>query len=74
MIIMDTIFRHASIEDAISDRLFIQEMLNDLARRGLKGLKTWQMLRDWSKELKEVTYTRGRTKKLFYEQIGKEMW
>lgn len=41
-------------EQAVEDRLFIQEIITDLERHGyVKGGKAQTMLHDWSRELKE---------------------
>lgn len=56
-----------------TDRLFIQEIINDLERNGYQERgKAWQMLRDWSSELKIKSHSTGRTKKLHAELVGKE--
>lgn len=59
-------------EELITDRLFVQEIMNDLAKRGLKYTKAWSLLRDWSRELKQKSFMTGKTKKRFYEIVGKE--
>ncbi len=57
----------------ITDRLFLQEIINDLERNGyVRHGKAHDMLRDWSRELREKTHTQGRTKRLFRENIGIE--
>lgn len=61
-------------EQVVSDRLFIQEIMNDMARRGSDGTKAWDMLRDWSRELRGKAQMRGRTKRMFFELVGKELW
>lgn len=59
----------------VGDKLFLQEILNDLYKNGfVRNGKAEQMLRDWSAELREETHMRGRTKKLFIELVGKELW
>jgi hypothetical protein len=58
-----------------NDRLFIQEIINDLEKNGyVKGGKASTMLRDWSGELREKTHLRGRTKKVFRKVVGKEFY
>lgn len=58
------------------DRLFVQEVINDLVRRhGLRpGDKAFDLLVDWSRELRDKTHMRGRTKRTFIAQVGKHLW
>ena len=59
----------------IIDRLFIQEILNDLERNGYQGGgKAQQMLKDWSSELRDKSGLRGKTKRVFIKEVGKELW
>jgi len=60
--------------ELVSDRLFIQEIMNDMARRGSVGTKAWDLLRDWSRELRNKSHMRGRTKRMFYEVVGGYLW
>lgn len=62
------------MEGLINDRLFIQEIMNDMARKGMKWSKAWYLLMDWSRELKAKTHMRGRTKRMFFQIVGKENW
>lgn len=62
------------MNELIRDRLFIQEIMNDLSRTGGKYTKSWFMLKDWSRELRELTHMRGRTKRMFKAICGKELW
>lgn len=60
-----------------TDKMFIQEILNDLHRRGVNlndgGNKAVQMLKDWSSELtKEAPVMRGRTKMFHAILCGKQ--
>lgn len=58
-----------------NDALFIQEIINDLERYGYsRGGKAYQMLRDWSAELRDEAYMNGRRKKEFIKQIGVDNW
>lgn len=58
-----------------NDRLFIQEIINDLERNGYQqGGKAQQMLRDWSGELRQKANMTGRTKKVFIEKVGSYLW
>jgi hypothetical protein len=59
------------------DRLFIQEIINDLEKNGYRPgdknqSKAFQMLVDWSAELRENSHSNGKTKKLHTELVGKE--
>ena len=57
----------------ISDRLFVQEIINDLHKNGfVKGGKADQMLNDWSLELRNETQMKGKTKRTFKEVVGIE--
>lgn len=59
----------------ITDRLFIQEIINDLEKNGYsRNGKAYTMLRDWSRELRNETHLRGKTKKLFAELVGRELY
>jgi hypothetical protein len=61
-----------------TDKMFIQEIINDLHKRGLSignSIKSLQMLKDWSRELTEkAPIMRGRTKKLHAKHVGKELY
>lgn len=66
-------------QSLVTDRLFIQEIINDIAKQRNSGfhpnlVKSHTMLRDWSAELREKTHMRGRTKKIFFQKVGKENW
>lgn len=59
--------------DLVIDRLFIQEIINDLKKNGYsRGGKADTMLIDWSSELKNKSGLRGRTKRVHAELVGKE--
>ena len=61
--------------DIERDALFIQEIINDLEKRGyIRGGKAQTMLYDWSRELKTNSFLNGRRKKVFIEKIGKELY
>ncbi|MBS1939908.1 MAG: hypothetical protein JST38_03415 [Bacteroidetes bacterium] len=59
---------------AHTDRLFIQEIMNDLVRKGQDNGKAWDLLRDWSAELRERSGLKGRTRRTFHKEIGKQNW
>ncbi len=61
---------------AENDRLFIQEIINDLVKRhGLgHGDKAYDLLVDWSRELRDQSGLRGRTKRRFFLMVGKYLW
>lgn len=63
-------------KDMEKDRLFVQEVINDLVKHhGLgRGHKAYDLLVAWSRELREKTHMRGRTRRLFYERVGKYLW
>lgn len=62
-------------EEIRNDRLFIQEIINDLERNGYQqGGKAQQLLRDWSKELRDKSHLNGKTKKVFKETVGAYLW
>jgi NADH:ubiquinone oxidoreductase subunit F (NADH-binding) len=53
------------------DRLFIQEIINDLKKHGYQEHgKAATMLNDWSRELAEESGLRGRTKRSFKLKVG----
>lgn len=58
------------------DRLFVQEIINDLVKhhRLGRGHKAYDLLVDWSRELRDQTHMRGRTKRVFFERVGKYLW
>lgn len=57
------------------DRLFIQEVINDLEKNGyVRYGKAYTMLRDWSRELRNKTHMNGKTKKTFKKEIGIEYY
>jgi hypothetical protein len=63
----------------LTDRLFLVEICNDLARRGELdgGWKADTMLKDWARELKNKTRTifpATRLRKVFNEVIGPNCW
>ncbi len=59
----------------ITDKLFLQEILNDLYRNGfVRQGKAEEMLKDWSRQLREETGLQGKTKKTFFQLVGKENW
>jgi len=61
------------IQDYINDRLFIQEIINDLERNGyVSGGKAFTMLRDWSRELRNISGLTGKTKRVHAELVGKD--
>lgn len=61
--------------ELINDRLFIQEIINDLEKHGyVQGGKGWQMLRDWSKELREKSGLAGKTKKTHSKLVGRQLY
>lgn len=59
-------------KEKIKDRLFIQEIINDLVKCGIPihGTKYGQMLIDWSHELKEKSGLRGKTRRVHAELVG----
>jgi len=58
-----------------NDALFIQEIINDLERRGYQqGGKAQTMLHDWSRELQKKAGLSGKRKKVFLEEVGRENW
>lgn len=60
-------------DDIIKDRLFIQEIINDLERHGyVRGGKAQTMLYDWSRELRRNACLTGRTKRVHADIVGKE--
>ncbi len=61
------------MEDVTRDKLFIQEIINDLEKRGyVLGGKAYQMLCDWSKEMRDrAPRTRGRVKRMHAEVCGR---
>jgi len=66
-------------DEILEDKLFIQEIINDLEKKGYqRGGKAQQMLRDWSSEksatYKEKTGIRIQTKKRFAEIVGRYLW
>lgn len=62
-------------EQDITDKLFIQEILNDLERNGYQGGgKAQQLLKDWSSELRGKSGLRGKTKETFIKDVGVELW
>ncbi len=62
-------------KQSITDRLFIQEIINDLKKNGYNRYgKADQLLRDWSTELKEKSGLRGKTKRTFFKVIGKNLY
>lgn len=65
-------------EKAQRDRLFIQEVINDLIRQNFlqpgDGSKAMELLRDWSRELRDESGLRGRTKRTFFQRVGKHLW
>ena len=55
-----------------TDRLFIQEIINDLRKHGyVEGGKADTMLTDWSRELKEKSGLAGKTKKTHAKLVGR---
>lgn len=66
--------RYTDRNHAILDSLYIQEMLNEMARNNLQWTKSWQLLVDWSRELRDTAFLQGKRKKLFVDFVGKEMW
>ncbi len=65
----------------LTDRLFLVEICNDLARNGSLGnceySKADTMLKDWAKELKQKTRTifpASRLKKVFCEVVGPNLF
>ena len=61
--------------EAENDKLFIQEILNDLKKNGyVEQGKADTMLKDWSRELKEKSGLRGRVKRVFKLKIGLQYW
>jgi len=62
-----------AIQDKVKDRLFIQEIINDLKRNGyVQGGKAETMLNDWSGELRRESHLTGRTKTVHAELCGKQ--
>lgn len=62
-------------EQKVNDRIFIQEILNDLHRFGFqKHGKAQQMLHDWSRELRDETGLQGRTKKTHAALVGAKLY
>ena len=61
-------------EQMVRDRLFVQEIMNDMARRGHTYSKSWDLLTDWSRELREKAHMHGRCKRMFCELVGKYLW
>ncbi len=60
---------------ALEDRLFIQEIITDLERHGyVDGGKAWQMLRDWSRELKEKAPRIKNLRRTHAELCGAGNW
>lgn len=61
--------------ETIKDRIFIQEIINDLERNGyVCGGKAYTMLRDWSRELRDKSGLKGKTKKIHAQLVGKEYY
>lgn len=59
----------------VTDRLFIQEIINDLERNGYsQGGKAETMLKDWSRELRDKTHMKGKTKRVHKELVGSYIW
>ncbi len=62
-------------QQALEDRLFIQEIITDLERNGyVVGGKAWQMLRDWSRELKKAAPRTKNLRRLHAELCGANNW
>lgn len=62
-------------EQDVTDRLFIQEIINDLEKNGyVRHGKAHQLLKDWSRELRNKTNMRGRTKSVFRNKVGIELY
>lgn len=63
---------------AMTDKLFITEILNDLHRQGfVRGGKAETMLHDWASELRmesRIFFPASRLKKVFCEVIGRYLW
>jgi hypothetical protein len=53
------------------DRLYIQEIIDDLEKNGYsKHGKAKALLEDWSRELAKDSGLRGRTKRIFKLKVG----
>jgi hypothetical protein len=68
---------HLLDELPANDKMFIQEILNDLHRQGINlndgGNKAVQLLKDWSRELTtKAPVMRGRTKWFHALIVGKQ--
>jgi hypothetical protein len=65
-----------TIEQLQKDRLFIQEVINDLVKRhGLRqGDKAMDLLVDWSRELRDRSGMKGHTRRVFFQKVGKYLW
>ena len=65
-----------TIEQLQKDRLFIQEVINDLVKRhGLRqGDKAMDLLVDWSRELRNRSCLKGRTRRVLFKEVGKYLW
>lgn len=64
---------------AANDKMFIQEILNDLHRQDINlnsgGNKAVQLLKDWSRELREkAPVMRGKTKLFHALIVGKQYY
>lgn len=65
----------STIKQNVTDRLFIQEIINDLEKNGyVRHGKAHQLLKDWSRELRDKTNMRGRTKSVFRDKVGIEFY
>ncbi len=65
----------SDVEFARNDKLFLQEIINDLHRNGFGEYgKANQMLNDWSRELRERSHLRGKTRKVHAKLCGRENW
>ena len=63
------------IGQALTDRLFIQEIITDLERNGyVRGSKAQTMLRDWSRELKQKAPRVKNLRRTHAELVGPEHW
>jgi len=63
-------------QEATEDRLFLQEIINDLEKNGyVRGGKAQTMLRDWSATLRsKAPRTRGKLKRVHAELVGRELY
>lgn len=63
-------------EQTQTDRLFLQEIINDLEKNGyVRGGKAQTMLHDWSRELRDRTPgMRGNTRRIHAAEVGANLY